>query len=83
MTITVSVPDQLADQAQAAGLSVESYIEQILQQQAQERAVLNSTRASPGPLTPEQAVDDIRELRKGVSLGGLKIRDLINEGRKY
>jgi hypothetical protein len=26
---------------------------------------------------------DIREVRKGVSLGGLKIRDLINEGRKY
>jgi len=33
--------------------------------------------------TPEEAVADIRELRKGVTLGGLKIRDLINEGRKY
>ncbi len=83
MTITVSVPDQLAQQAKAAGLSVESYIEQILQQQAQEREVSKWTRLGPGPLTPEQAVDDIRELRKGVTLGGLKIRDLIKEGRKY
>jgi len=33
--------------------------------------------------TPAEAVADIRELRKGVTLGGIKIRDLINEGRKY
>ena len=33
--------------------------------------------------TPAEAVADIRDLRKGVTLGGLKIRDLINEGRKY
>lgn len=33
--------------------------------------------------TPAEAVALIRELRKGVTLGGLKIRDLINEGRKY
>ena len=34
-------------------------------------------------LTPAEAVADIRELRKGVSLGGLRIRDLVNEVRKY
>jgi len=33
--------------------------------------------------TPAEAVADIRELRKGVTLGGLRIRDLIDEGRKY
>ena len=33
--------------------------------------------------TPAEAVTDIRDLRKGVTLVGLKIRDLINEGRKY
>jgi len=36
-----------------------------------------------GTMTPQEAVDDIRELRKGVTLGGLKIKDLINEGRRY
>jgi hypothetical protein len=43
-------------------------------------------REPPAPQrkkTPAEAVADIRELRKGVTLGGLKIRDLINEGRKY
>ena len=34
-------------------------------------------------MTPDEAVADIRELRKGVTLGGLRIKDLINEGRKY
>ena len=33
--------------------------------------------------TPAEAVADIRELRKGITLGGVKIKDLINEGRKY
>jgi hypothetical protein len=34
-------------------------------------------------MTPAEAVADIRELRKGVTLGGLGVKDLINVGRKY
>jgi Bacterial antitoxin of ParD toxin-antitoxin type II system and RHH len=34
-------------------------------------------------MTPAEAVADIRELRRGVKLGGLRIKDLIEEGRKY
>jgi hypothetical protein len=34
-------------------------------------------------MTPDEAVADIRELRKGLTLGGLHIKDLIDEGRKY
>jgi Arc/MetJ-type ribon-helix-helix transcriptional regulator len=34
-------------------------------------------------MTPAEAVADIRELRKGVTLGGLRVKDLVNEGRKY
>ncbi len=34
-------------------------------------------------MTPAEAVADIRELRKGVTLGGFRIKDLIDEGRKY
>ncbi len=34
-------------------------------------------------MTPAEAVADIRELRKGVTLGGICIKDLVNEGRKY
>jgi prevent-host-death family protein len=28
-----------------------------------------------------QAVEGIRKLRRGITLGGLKVKDLINEGR--
>ena len=34
-------------------------------------------------MTVREAIDDILELRKGNRLDGLKIKDLINEGRKY
>ena len=34
-------------------------------------------------MTPAEAVADIRELRKGVTLGGLRIKDLIKKGLKY
>jgi hypothetical protein len=37
----------------------------------------------PGQMTPAEAVADIRELRKGGTLGGFRIKDLIDEGRKY
>jgi len=38
---------------------------------------------STGTMSPAEAVADIRELRKGITLGGLRIKELINEGRKY
>jgi Arc/MetJ-type ribon-helix-helix transcriptional regulator len=33
--------------------------------------------------TPAEAIAHIRQSRKGVRLGGLKIKDLIHEGHKY
>ena len=33
--------------------------------------------------TPEEAGRNIRELRRGVTLGGLRIKDLIHEGHCY
>lgn len=30
-----------------------------------------------------QVIDDIRELRKGVTTGGMSIREMIEEGRRY
>jgi len=42
-------------------------------------------RLTPVAVSPQKAREEagrrIRELRKGTSLGGLKIRDLIREGR--
>lgn len=61
--------------------SPEEVIERALETLAQ-----NESHRSPlGPATksPEEAVADILEIQKRNRLGGLKIKELIEEGRKY
>jgi len=43
----------------------------------------NCTRRPRGRCRRLKPWPDIRELRKGVTLGGLRIKDLVDEGRKY
>ncbi|MBV8707747.1 MAG: hypothetical protein JO182_05785 [Acidobacteriaceae bacterium] len=83
MTITVSVPDQLVEQAAQQGLSPEAYVDQLFQQELKRRREPKWTRFGPGPLTPQEAGRDLRRLRQGVKLGGLKLKDLVHAGHKY
>jgi hypothetical protein len=76
MQVTVNVPDKLAEDARARGMSVEVYVEQVLAQQAGERG----TRAGKSIC---DAIDRIIELRKANKLAGLRTKDLIHEGHKY
>jgi hypothetical protein len=39
--------------------------------------------AAPLNMMPDEAVADLRNLRKGLTLDGVRIKDLINEGRKF
>lgn len=50
-------------------------------ERALERLVSDEPEAAER-MTPKEAVERIRELRKRLSLGGLSIEDLVNEGRK-
>jgi hypothetical protein len=68
------IESQLAAEAQARGLALDRYIETL---------VAARPISPTGTQTAAEAVADIRRLRKGVTLGGLKIKDLIVEGRKY
>jgi len=76
------VESRLASEAEARGLSLDRYIESIV-------TARTSATYETHPRTPERqrqiegAVDRIRELRKGLTTGGLSIKELINEGRKY
>jgi hypothetical protein len=65
---------QLAAEAQARGVALDHYIEKIVSARPVERIRQR---------TVAEAIDSIRELRKGNTLGGLKIKDLIHEGHKY
>jgi hypothetical protein len=77
MQVTVNVPDQLAAEARARGVSVEVYVEEMLVRRL----------TVPEGKTPQksfgEAVDRIRELRKQNTLGDLRTKDLIHEGHKY
>ncbi len=65
---------QLAVEAQARGIALAQYVEKI---------VIARPVEPIRQRTVAEAIDSIRELRKGNALGGLKIKDLIHEGHKY
>jgi hypothetical protein len=81
MTVTVEIPKEMEArimaEAQASGVPLSELVRDLLvsgwehkdssHDLAKERALAAGMR--------------IRELRKGVTLGGLSIKDLINEGR--
>ncbi len=77
MEVTIKVPDQLAAEARAHGVSVEVYLQEVLARQARETT-------SEGRLqSVRSAIERILELRKGNRLAGLRTKDLIHEGHKY
>ena len=72
---TEDVQAGLLAQAQASGLSFEEYLDQVLRER--------SGATSRPDLTRSQiAGRRIRELRKGVTLVGISIKELIEEGRE-
>jgi plasmid stability protein len=77
MKVTIKVPDQLAAEASAHGVSVEVYVQEILARQALDR------RSEQGLQSVQAAIERILELRKGNKLAGLRLKDLIHEGHKY
>lgn len=65
---------QLAAEAQARGLELDRYVEKIVEGRPVEQVKRHSVA---------EAIDRIRELRQGNTLGGLRIEDLIHEGHRY
>ena len=65
----------LLAQAQASGLSLEAYVQQVLGERS--RAV-----SRPAKMRSQVAGQRIRELRKRVTLGDIRIKELIEEGRE-
>lgn len=66
--------------ATGAYRSAEEVVERalkVLDEKSEQSPVAPATR------TVKEVVDDIIKAREGNTLGGLKIKDLINEGRKY
>ena len=64
----------LLAQAEENGLSLEAYAEQVLRERVREAS-------RPALIRSRAAGQRIRELRKGVTLGGIPAKQLIEEGR--
>jgi hypothetical protein len=77
MQLTIHIPDETAALLQSRGVEITTFIEQTVAREAQ----VASHR--PAPEAVANAVDRILERRSRLTLNGLKIRDLIHEGRKY
>jgi hypothetical protein len=79
MTVRLELaPDAQAGllaQARASGLSLEAYLEQVLRERSRATSQASLTRS-------QLAGQRIRELRTGATLGGIPIRQLIEEGRE-
>ena len=78
VTLSSHAQELLNEQLARMGGSPEEVIERALEQLSDKERGTVSRRK-----TPAEAVADIRELRKGITLGGLKVTELIREGRKY
>ncbi|HKT46658.1 MAG TPA: hypothetical protein VJP87_03970 [Candidatus Acidoferrales bacterium] len=76
MEVTITISDKLAAEAQARGVSVEVYIQEILARQTHEAT--NAERLA----TTRAAIDRIIELRRENRLAGIQVKDLIHEGHK-
>ena len=82
MQVTIEIPDEFAARVQARGLALDAYVRSLVASDVA-AAVPKLVRFGPGPHTPEQAARSIRESRGQNRLDGLKIKDLIDEGRRF
>jgi hypothetical protein len=77
------VVDRLNEEARQKGLSLDTYVLQTVLQQKSSNGAAAIDEIEKRRKRQEAAAN-IRELRKGVTLGpDLTIRDLINEGRRF
>ncbi len=70
LELTPDVQAGLLERAQASGLLLEAYAFQVLHEQIR-------TAARPSLTRSQIAGERIRELRKGATLGGIPIKELI------
>jgi uncharacterized protein with von Willebrand factor type A (vWA) domain len=68
--------EELLQQVMHSG-SPEQVVEEAL-----ERLVAEQGGKKKG-MTADEAVNRIRKLRKGITLGGISVEELVNEGRKH
>jgi hypothetical protein len=86
MVMTIDIPDKVVKHAAELGVPVDALISQAIEQIGDEPGSASMVHLGDARSTQadrDAAADTIREIASRNTLGGLKIKDLMNEGRKY
>jgi hypothetical protein len=86
MVMTIDIPEKIVKHAQQLGVPVNDLVLQAIDQIGEETQLPESVRLGSSNTTQadrDAAGAAIREIASRNTLGGLKIKDLILEGRKY
>jgi hypothetical protein len=78
MTVTLTPHAEALLQQLADSGSPEELVEKGLERLVDEKSIRRRS-----PMSPAEAVERILQLRERNTLGGISIKELINEGRKY
>lgn len=82
MQMTIDIPANVIQRAADLGLPVETLVSQALREIAEEPIPEGFVRLGTPTRTRAEATASIREIQRTHTLGGLKIKDLIEEGRR-
>ena len=77
MQVTVDIPDELADQVEARGLVLESYLRELIQTNLSEKQTSTEQRRN--------AVDAMRQFaaKYRFTTGNHDLKNMVHEGHKY
>lgn len=82
MVMTIDIPDKAIKLAAEQGVPVEQFVSQELERIWEEPIPEGFVRLGTSTKTLAEATASILDIQKRNTLGGLKIKDLIEEGRR-
>lgn len=83
MVMTINVPEKIVERAAELGVPVDMLVLQAFDVIVPEAVPEGFTRLGTATMTRAEAGAAIREIASRHTLGGIKIKDLIEEGRRY
>ena len=81
MTLTIEVPQRVVDRATELGIPVDTLVQQAVARIGDDMVPAGFVRLGTSIATAAEAGAAIRAIGSRNTLGGLRIKDLIDEGR--
>ena len=82
MELTIKIPERVIERANALGVPVNALVDQALNQIGEEPIPPGFVRLGVPTMTRLEAKAAILEIQRTHTLGGLNIKELIEEGRR-